>query len=509
MENIYGFTTDKLSRSINYTIDENSNGQYSFTTIIINDYNYNQIVDLKYINSISDFKLNDIQYELFKYLVDEVCLFILCINNDNKISYFYFLNLSNNKYTLIKDKIINDLDTFSRLKNRNIEFDKVEYNEYNTVNLIIDKCMIFGSIKEDINKLMESYLFFINVYINMCNTFKHKYKYDFKNIFVINLFDHPIINKNCDNFIGKCTQIRQSDIWKSSFTVFSSTTSDHFYDKMLPYVDHWEIIHPTWSFYDNNNVNKNRYSISEHITINWHEKTKTLVFRGRNTGCFPNSVEKNSRLNTYYNLLKKYYLSGRYIDYNFDVKIVGTINFNFIDFDENNIILDYTTTNSIKNSLLKYLLKDKDDGIEIIKESMKNYIDTSFNLTDPNFFSMNRRLQSKCKYILNIDGFVTAWRLPYDLSYSSVVVIIENLNDKYKTIFDNLLIDKFNCIKVKSDFSNFNDQMSFLLDNDLQASIIANNGYLLSQLLINEENIFSLFTDQINEDIRKYLNRIN
>ena len=116
---------------------------------------------------------------------------------------------------------------------------------------------------------------------------------------------------------------------------------------------------------------------------------------------------------------------------------------------------------------------------------MEYYIKTSFVDGHPNLYNMERQMQSHCKYILNIDGFVTAWRLPFDLSYGSVVLIIENININYKSLFDDLLIDGVNCIKLSKDVSNLNTRMGYLLTYDADAQVIGENGKQLSVLLTN------------------------
>ena len=53
--------------------------------------------------------------------------------------------------------------------------------------------------------------------------------------------------------------------------------------------------------------------------------------------------------------------------------------------------------------------------------------------------------QSNSKYILNIDGYVTAWRLSCELSYNSCIILVYS---KYYSWFDNKLVHKKNIYKI-------------------------------------------------------------
>lgn len=76
--------------------------------------------------------------------------------------------------------------------------------------------------------------------------------------------------------------------------------------------------------------------------------------------------------------------------------------------------------------------------------------------------------QSNYKYILNIDGYVTAWRLSCELSYNSCILL---LYSKYYSWFHDKLVHMKNVYKidVESDELKLKDELSKALH------IFANN----------------------------------
>ena len=104
--------------------------------------------------------------------------------------------------------------------------------------------MIYGSDKDGIDTTIKLYQHFVNVNIHLFNTLYYTYKFEFSDIFIINLFDHPIAT--CDK--NNCTYSTMVDLARvglqkillhNSAEVFSSTTTAKFTDKMMPYFDHW------------------------------------------------------------------------------------------------------------------------------------------------------------------------------------------------------------------------------------------------------------------------------
>ena len=88
--------------------------------------------------------------------------------------------------------------------------------------------------------------------------------------------------------------------------------------------------------------------------------------------------------------------------------------------------------------------------------------------------------QSKCKYLLYLEGNSMAYRFAHMFSMKSVIIIPKT---KYLPWFWNYLEDKINCIMIESDLSDLSDKITWLKRNDKLAEKIADNGY---QLYLNK-----------------------
>lgn len=86
--------------------------------------------------------------------------------------------------------------------------------------------------------------------------------------------------------------------------------------------------------------------------------------------------------------------------------------------------------------------------------------------------SLTRFQQSEYKYIINIDGHVSAFRLSLELSMGSVILLVDS---PWKMWFTDLLIPGKHYVPVNSDLSNLVEQIQWCRDNDEQCQQIARN----------------------------------
>ena len=244
------------------------------------------------------------------------------------------------------------------------------------------------------------------------------------------------------------------------------------------------------------------------------KKKSVLVFKGRNTGCFPNDIEKNARLNAYYNIIK-YLIELTNLGIRINVDLTGIIRINYLsiydkkskedDYDYN---VEYTNFSIIQNNLIKKLNEDNSISEEN-KLSIKNYMENRLPIDNQSKYSEMRIDQSLSKYMLNIDGFVTAWRLPCDFANKSVVLFAKNPLEEYTSYFYNLLQDNVNYVKLDANMDNLVEKMRFLKENDAIAKQIAENGYELYKMISNTNNLLKyiehVFMYQNNDmDIKKW-----
>ena len=80
--------------------------------------------------------------------------------------------------------------------------------------------------------------------------------------------------------------------------------------------------------------------------------------------------------------------------------------------------------------------------------------------------------QSNFKYIVHIDGHVSAFRLSLELNMGSVLLIVDS---KYELWFKKMLIEKVHYLSIKSDLSNLIETIEWCKKNDEKCKIIAQN----------------------------------
>lgn len=427
------------------------------------------------------------------FLIKEICIFLYVkIINKYDLEYYLVMNKSIDKYEFINNNhLFNYIKAYSYFRSLNLPSNVEDYVKIENINnLIVDKCMLRGTKGEGDNWYTKVYNKGINIYIDMFNDFFCMLKNSKQSIkstdFIINIFDHPIINKSCKFFVGICKN--EEEVKNPPTIVLSPATTINHYDLLLPYQDVWELASQR-QFHNGSGIPSNNYLESEINKMNteWYKKKQTIIFKGRNTGCFPNSIEDNVRLNAYYNILKNI-LKLRNIGVDLAVDIVGKIRINYLSIksiDDFNI--EYTDFIIIKKKLIEKLNKDSNIDPEL-KIVMERYFNTHLLPNEESRFSQTREEQSYNKYLLNIDGFVTAWRLPCDFANNSVILSIDN-PENYTSYFYNLLKNGENYVKINNNMDNLIDRVRYLRDNDDIAKSIALNGYKLYKVISKKENL--------------------
>lgn len=252
--------------------------------------------------------------------------------------------------------------------------------------------------------------------------------------FFINRRDFPILNKN------------------------STEPYNHFFDnKNLPLLSHnyanyapilsccitknnADIPIPTWEDWGRVSVLENKYffkssNINNVKSIKWENKKPIAVFRGASTGMGV-TIETNPRLKiAYLNNQKKkdekdgnYFLDAGITSWNLRPrKIHGEKYLKTIDIDNLNIQLSQ---------------------------------------------KLSPEIQSTYKYIINIDGHVSAYRQSLEFSLGSVILMV---NSDYYLWFKQYLKPYVHYIPIKKDLSDIYEKISWCKNNDHKCQQIVQN----------------------------------
>jgi len=171
--------------------------------------------------------------------------------------------------------------------------------------------------------------------------------------------------------------------------------------------------------------------------VSWEKKTKKAVFRGSTTGTgVSNGIDGkpepiNQRLAAY---------------------VISQHNKSFIDYG-------ITKWNLRPRKLYKY------PYLETIEPQ---------DLKNPYFLAnrLSLQQQSEYKYILNLEGNVAAYRLSYEMSSGSVILLAKS---KWKMWYKNMLIPYTHYVPVQENLEDLVTQIIWCINNDEKCRQIASN----------------------------------
>lgn len=426
--------------------------------------NYEKILNIlvKNINGVDKKKyLNTINY-LWNYIGYFI---IITSDNDKNIKSYFFQNNTSNKkeIKMLVDKIknyygdnyINYLkNDFAEIKIKKIKkiykilnkkIDDMCTKNYNLIDL--DKpenLVIMNNLIWQIDHSYKSSDYYTSIYINMFTQLINKFSIENK-IFFINYFDRPVLHKQYKFYLFNTQQKHNINDY---YPIYSPTTSDKFADIPIPTPDLWKII----TKLNIGDSCENNYSENNNIFTNFNEKINKIVFRGTNTSMYPNDLNKNERLSMLKKINDNNEISKEYFD-------VGITNLT-----KTNILLS-ETGEIVYSDISKIKLEFKD-----------------FNLVK--FIPMNE--QSKYKYILDIDGISTAWRLPYYMNFNSV--IFKKKSDFYEYYYK---LKSFDKSIIYFDNDDFFDKFNSIIKNQELAKRIANNSVIFFEKNFNITSVLN------------------
>jgi hypothetical protein len=278
--------------------------------------------------------------------------------------------------------------------------------------------------------------------------------------FIVANKDNLVIKKNlteaCEEIVGNISfPMQKQFIFNEYCPIFSYCWNERYCDLPLPTPD--DILR-IFKLYAPEKCINNYINLPE---ISWSKKKPTAVFRGSFTGSSAN-IKKNPRLN----------LSMLNYKWNFDSK------YN----DKNKIDgIPYLDAGLSSKGGFTRGRKDIDDRyIRFVDNNYWKYL-----LVEP----LTHEQQSYYKYIIYVEGNVSAYRGAFLFSIGSVVLWVKSL--KYYLWFEPKLIDNVNCIFIKHDLSDLAEKITWLKQNDDKASEIANNGLKFYNEFLTKEPIIN------------------
>jgi hypothetical protein len=229
--------------------------------------------------------------------------------------------------------------------------------------------------------------------------------------FFLNLYTFPVLYKRkCNQYILHQDICKNNDFEENKYipVLSGATTKEHF-DKCIVYPDAWEVITKKGF----GPICSNNFTDSfGKINTDWNSKKNTIIFRGVNKTCYQIDENKNDRIKT--------------------LKILNDIN--------NRIKNDKSKNDESKTNI------EIDTGL-VMTFPKTYYIDNKMNTTNYKdvlkLIGVNKFLnkvpmykQSDCKYILDIDGHANPWRICFELSYNSCIIVM--LSKYYSWFYDKL-----------------------------------------------------------------------
>lgn len=249
--------------------------------------------------------------------------------------------------------------------------------------------------------------------------------------FFINRRDFPLLKRNeteaYDDIFGKDFPLVSHNYEKYCPILGGSVTSD-FADISIPTWEDWQRVNPTKFF------PKSVYKNIDYSTIpKWEDKIDIAVFRGSSTGR-GTTIEDNMRL-------KVSHLSNS---------------------KEN---MDENGKAYINAGITKWNIRPR-------KKIDDEYLSTITPIKEYEKEHMCIKTQSSYKYIINIDGHVTAFRISQELSLGSVVLLVKS---NYNIWFMNLLEENVHYVSVNSDLSDLFEKVKWCRENDEECKKISEN----------------------------------
>lgn len=406
---------------------------------------YNQINRQRFQNPLyrkcdNKSKLNTLRYMFHKFRSG----YYLSIKNNKVVEFtpFYNLDFKNNWYQL--------LDTSLIPKNK-IYPDGSKWMATNSMVHLENR--YFSDQKYSIDTFLEV----VNMFISVCN----KKTVPDIDIFV-NVKDFPLLKVDKTEPFHHIYNSKDYPLTTYSYDryypVLSFNTSDNFLDIPIPTNHEWWFI--TGSYFKSRCLND---YLNGAIQLEWSKKKPTAVFRGKATGAGV-FIKNNPRL-------KAARLDKLWSE---DINKRG--------------LLDAGIT-SFPNRYKTYYGDRK-----VYYSRNRRYVEKMENLVSIKKF-MSMAEQSTYKYVLNIPGNSSAYRLSYLLKSGSVIL---NVSFENKLWFEYLWKPWVHYIPVAEDLSDLETIINWCIKNDKKCQDIVNNAKSFADKYLTEDGVADYIADILN-----------
>ena len=268
--------------------------------------------------------------------------------------------------------------------------------------------------------------------------------------FFVNRRDFPLLTRNeteAYSMIFGPNRRLLSHNYKTYSPIFSMCSRDNYADICIPTWQDWERVS---SISDGKFFPKGCRDYNNNFNINWSNKKNIAVFRGGSTGCGIN-IRNNIRLKVSYMSYTNPTYKGEKIldagvtDFNIRPRLLPTRN--------GECLLTTIHTDTLKFGKVDFL---------------------------------SPLQQSEYKYIINIDGHSSAYRLSYELGMGSVILLVDS---PYYIWCRKMLEPYVHYVPVKRDLSDLIEQIKWCIDHDDECKEIANNAKLFYDTYLTKDGV--------------------
>lgn len=270
--------------------------------------------------------------------------------------------------------------------------------------------------------------------------------------FFVNRRDFPVLTRNGSepyyNIWDSMDHPLVSHAYDQYAPIFSMCVTNHYADLLIPTHEDWARVQSKENKLFQGPGGKCRL-YDDVFDTPWHVKKPTAVFRGGTTGCGV-TIDTNQRLKAAFISVNQEvspnehpYLDAGISGWNLRPrKIMGDPNLKTIEIDK-----------------------------------------LPFGLTG----RLSPEEQSQFKYIINIDGHVTAFRLSLELSMGSVILLV---GSSWKIWYMDMLEPYKHYVPVRKDLSDLIDQVKWCREHDEQCQQIALNAREFYDMYLQKRGIF-------------------
>jgi hypothetical protein len=145
-------------------------------------------------------------------------------------------------------------------------------------------------------------------------------------------------------------------------------------------------------------------------------------------------------------------------------------------------------------------------GITTFNRKLKKNLNKPLRVIDvklPKASFMTLQEKTTYKYILNLDGHVSAFRLGHEFSLGSVLLIPKS---KYYLWFSHLLEPYTHFVPINDNLDNLIEQIKWCIDNDSKCKTIASNGVEFYKKYLEKDGVYDYMQFVLNKIALRTLN---